>query len=157
MSLVRIDVARSHCKADSEDDAVLQKCIDTAEKRAARIMQRNVYADQTSLDAAVSAVPAARIAANSSYRTAMDAAAALTEPMDQADAEAAAAAALRRTKVTLSYAADGLVMDDDIYGAILLLTAHYYAHRDEVDQDNLAQIPQGAISILEHYRLPGDL
>lgn len=53
MSLVSLDVARSHCRSDGDDDGILQVYLDAAEQSAIDYLNRKVYATQQSLDDAV--------------------------------------------------------------------------------------------------------
>lgn len=157
-SLVDMDVARLHCKADPADDTVLQRYLDAAEKICFKRMNRNVYVDQAALDAAVAAVPAQRVAANAAYEAAMTAAGALGTEADILDAETEAANVLRRTKVALSYASDGMVVEPDIVAAILLVTGHLYRNREEVltgQGANAIVLPEGVERLLAPNRILG--
>lgn len=157
-ALVDIDTAMLHCKADSNEEAMVQRYLNAAEAAAMRYANRNIFADQGALDTAKNAVPAAMIAANAAYAVAMEAAGALGTPEDIADAEAAAAQTLRETKVALSYDKDGMVVTDDVVAAVLLLTGHLYRNREEVQTGpgaNAVVLPQGARFLLDTYRILG--
>lgn len=53
MALVPLELARSHVKADGDDDDVLQAYLDAAEQFAQDYLNRRVFATQDELDAAV--------------------------------------------------------------------------------------------------------
>lgn len=64
MALVDIALARQHCKAEAEDDPILQVYLGAAEQHALDFLNRQVFATQTALDAAVSgktALPGAMV------------------------------------------------------------------------------------------------
>lgn len=52
MSVIDIETAMKHCRADDDDLELVQAYLDAAEDQAARFMGRQFYADQTALDAA---------------------------------------------------------------------------------------------------------
>lgn len=54
MALVELDIARQHCKADSDDDAVLQVYLGAAQQHARTFLNRALYETQEQLDEAVS-------------------------------------------------------------------------------------------------------
>lgn len=156
--LVDIDVAMLHCKADSNEEAMVQTYLNAAEAAVQRFANRNIYVDQDALDTARDAVPAAMVTANADYAAAMTAAGALGTPEDIADAEAAAAQTLRATKVALSYANDGMVVTDDVIAAVLLMTGHLYRNREEVQTGpgaNAVVLPMGAQALMATYRILG--
>lgn len=73
MLLVELDIARQHCKADSDDDAVLQVYLGAAEQHARTFLNRAVHETQSALDAALemgSAGPAP-IVVNDAIRSAI--------------------------------------------------------------------------------------
>lgn len=53
MDLVTIEQLRAHCRAESEDDALLTVYGEAAEQAAADFLNRRVYADADALAAAV--------------------------------------------------------------------------------------------------------
>lgn len=55
MALVDLAVARQHCRADSEDDAVLAVYLGAAEQHALSFLNRAVYPTEQALEDAVEA------------------------------------------------------------------------------------------------------
>lgn len=53
MSVIAIETAMKHCRADDDDQAMVQTYLDAAEDHAAQYLGRKFYADQDTLDAAV--------------------------------------------------------------------------------------------------------
>lgn len=51
---------------------------------------------------------------------------------------------------------DGLVIEDDIKLALMLLVSHWYENREPVSSDGVNTIPFGVKAILEqHHKIPG--
>jgi len=73
MALVDLAVARQHCKAEAEDDAVLQVYLGAAEQHALDFLNRRVFATEQALDEAVVAETAgsAPIVVNDAIRNAI--------------------------------------------------------------------------------------
>lgn len=53
MSVIQIEVAMKHCRADEDDASMVQTYLDAAEDHAAKYLGRKLYRDQAALDAAV--------------------------------------------------------------------------------------------------------
>lgn len=154
MQFVTLSEARTQCKADAADDAMVTIYANAAEKRCSQIAQRNIYVDGTALTAARATVSASLVAANAAYAAAIAAADALTIDADKADAKLSAEAALQEAQLSASMIRDGIVVTADIKAAVLLITAHWYRNREEVQTGpgaNAVQIPQGAQNIMEQY------
>src|SRR5688572_19730446 len=80
MPLINTTLAKLHLRVDgSTEDDLITIWIATAEQQVAQFLNRNVYADQTALDAALTAAPTALAAATTAY----DAAILLTDAMDE--------------------------------------------------------------------------
>lgn len=51
---------------------------------------------------------------------------------------------------------DGLVIDDDVKLALMLLVSHWYENREPVSHDSVNTIPFGVEAILkQHRKIPG--
>ena len=83
MQFITIDQARDHCKSDSADDTMLTVYANAAEKAVAKMANRNIYATQGALDAALGGVVASMVAANATYTAALTAAAAIDIEADK--------------------------------------------------------------------------
>lgn len=58
--------------------------------------------------------------------------------------------------VTQATGNDALVLDDDITTAMLLLIAHWYAHREAVVVGTItSEVPMAVASLLQPYRIYG--
>jgi hypothetical protein len=55
MSVIEIETAMKHCRADDEDASMVQTYLNAAEDHAAKYLGRKFYRDQSVLDAAVTA------------------------------------------------------------------------------------------------------
>jgi hypothetical protein len=158
MAFPTLAVARQHCKADSADDTVLQIYLDAAIAEAARHCNRNIYADKTTLDTEVAGVAAAMVTANAAYATALADADAITIAADKQVAIELAYNDLQKAQVANYAISQGIVATNDINAAILLIVGHLYRSREEVVTGQGAaavQLPLGAGSILDRYRLVG--
>lgn len=159
MPLVTLFQAKDHCHSDDNDDAAVQRCVNAAEALVARMANRNFYASQDDLDDALAGISASMTAANAAYLAAMDAASGL-DTLDRLWAEDVARKNLRDATTAASMAINGLIVSDDIIAAILLVTGHLYANREEVLAGANAaavQIPMGAQRIIEAHRALGPL
>jgi hypothetical protein len=139
----------------SVDTGEIQRFINSAADYTQRYLQRYVYVDQATLDAAVLAVPDAVQAAEDEYTAAIAAAAQmpLGLPRDMATFKAntdhdAAASAARWTYL-------GIVMNESIKRGMLMLISHYDQNREAVyaDVGSVAEIPLGVDNHLFPYRV----
>lgn len=129
MPFVTLQTALDHLRADAEDPRV-QPMLDSAERWALERLDRNVYADQGSLDTAIAAAPAALAAAKAAYTAAMDVAAAITDTDLQIAAEGAALGRWMAAHATHDRAQTGIVVNADILAAILLKLEHLFEGAD---------------------------
>jgi hypothetical protein len=153
--LVTLDQARQHCRADAADDAVLTLYGGAASDAAVQFLNRQVFENQTALDAAIAGVPAALDAADAAYEAAILAAAEL-EGSARCAAEAAAVRARDAARTAAEETMRGIVSNDSIRAAVLLILGHLYRNREEVMTDQGAaavQLPMGAHALLWPYRI----
>lgn len=155
MSLIDLPSAKAHLRVASDyPDAQVSVYLNAAETMAAQWLNRNVYADQTALSAAVAAVPAALLAAGVAYEAAIDAAEAITDEVARCAAEqyaedvyAAAQDSARRTRA-------GIVIDDMIRAGVLLWLGHLFVNREEeVTGTITSNMRTGAHVVLQPYRV----
>lgn len=156
MSLVTLAQAKLHLRVDGTDeDSLIQIYINAAEQDVANTLQRNIYADSTTLNAAITAAPTTLASATVAYEAAV-AAAELIEDVDQQDVALAKARedyfhAIEESKRTNR----GLVINDTIKSAILLLVGHLYGNREEVVVGlNMAAMPQHIIVGVQYLLNP---
>ena len=112
MAFVTLSQAMAHCRAESEDLAMMELYLSAAKQTAADYVNRSVYNDQADMEIAVTAGIAGE------------------NPM---------------------------IVNDAINAAILLITGHLYTNREDVIVGvSACELPNGAKSILNHYRInPG--
>lgn len=153
MELVTIEEVRRQCRADPEDDALLTLYAQGAELAAQQFLNRRVFADKDALDSAVAAMPAEVEAAEAAHAAAREAARDL-EGEARAIAEAAADAAWHEALSNARETAVGMVVNDDVRTAVLMIAAHRYRNRESViTGDSASELPQGPITILWPYRV----
>lgn len=163
MKLITIEQARDHVKADGDDDELLAVYCNAAEASCERLANRKLFATAADYAAAVAAVPAAMIAAYTAYDTAASTANAQDDDrvknMMLAQAQYKLDAATNDADATLH----GLVVEaelngDDIIGAVLLTTGHFYRNRESVVTGQGAaavEVPLTTRHIMEEYRWIG--
>lgn len=166
-----IDLAREVAKSDGDDDVVLTQNCNSAVGVAAGFCRRNLYWDQGTLDAAIAGYPAQLAVVEQTWETAKTNYAP-PEWMDAIDRYYSdwqpptmqdrinnqmlmtAWKSYRKSLSDLGKITDGIVIDDTIVGALLLITVHLYRNRQEVVAEPGAvaiQLPMGAQRILEPY------
>lgn len=155
MTFVTVDEAKLHLRADGTDeDALIGVYIAAAEQSAVSLLDRGVYADGTALGAAKESAPADLTAATATYTAAIAAAQALADATEQAAATQAAEYAYLRAQVAYRQAMDGMVVNDVIKSAVLLIVGHLYAHREDVLSGvSVAKLPNGAEWLLAPYKV----
>jgi exosome complex RNA-binding protein Rrp42 (RNase PH superfamily) len=156
MSFVTLANAKIHLRATdgTDEDDLIGACITAAEQTAASIVDRAIYADSTALNAAVAAAPAALTTATATYTTAMTAAQALTDSTEQAAAIKTAENAYTRAQIAYRQVVDGMVANESVKAAVLLIVGHLYANREDVVAGvSVAQLPNGAEWLLQPYKV----
>lgn len=155
MSFVQLSEAKLHLRVDGTDeDALIGLYINAAEQAAIKAMDRGVYADNTALQTAMADAPAALTAATADKEAAVTDAEALTDPDEKAAAMKAAENAYMRALVAYRQAMDGMVVNDTIKSAVLLIVGHLYAHREDVLSGvSVAKLPNGAEWLLAPFKV----
>jgi hypothetical protein len=151
--LVDVDTAARELRITLEtgEDADLERKLNSAQEQAQSFLGRNVYATQEELTAAIDAAPATLSAASAAYDAARDAACAM-ENHHEARLNA------RLAKDTYNEAIEawqrtvrGMVANDSVRTAILLITGSLWEHRG--DEDAIEGIPKAALAILWPFRI----
>ena len=155
-----IAIARDHVKSDGDDDNLLTQYANGAVKVAKGFCRRNLYWDQAALDADKATFATKLTDAENTWQTARDAydipASCPETVQDRINAGQLDAAWKDYIAAmnSLSQMRDGIVIDDAILAALLLITGHLYKNRQEVITGASAaavQLPLGAKRILEPY------
>jgi len=166
-----IDIARDHVKSDGDDDNLLTQYANSAVGVATGFCRRSLYWDQTVMDADKATFLDKITAVENAWQTAKDTYAPKcdTDPIDRYYADWHPLTAQDRINYKMlnqawrTYVAalsdlkqmtDGILIDDTILAALLLITGHLYRNRQEVISQAGAvaiQLPMGAQRILEPY------
>lgn len=155
MTFVTLPEAKLHLRVDGiDEDAMIGVYIAAAEQSAVSLLDRGVYAGGTALGVAKAAAPGELTAATATYTSAIAAAQALADATEQAAATQAAESAYLRAKVAYRQTMDGIVVNDTIRAAVLLIVGHLYANREDVVAGvSVAQMPNGAEWLLQPYKV----
>ena len=155
MSLVTLESAKLHLRVDSSDeDALIAVYITAAEQSAVSLLDRGVYVDGTTLTAAKAAAPGALETACAAYEAAIEAAQAMTDAALQAAATQTAENEWLKACVTHRQTMDGMVVNEAIRAAVLLIVGHLFANREDVVAGvSVAQLPNGAEWLLQPYKV----
>ena len=155
MTFVTTSEAKLHLRVDSADeDALIGVYITAAEQMAIALLDRGVYADDTALGVAKAAAPGELDTAIAAYESAIAAAEALADETAKAASIQTAGNGLLRAKVAHRHAMDGMVVNEAIKAAVLLIVGSLYAQREDVVVGvSVAQLPNGAEWLLAPYRV----
>ena len=155
MSFVTTSEAKLHLRVDSADgDALIGVYITAAEQMAVALLDRGVYADGTALGVAKAAAPGELDTAIAAYESAIAAAEALADETAIAAAIQTAGNGLLRAKVAHRHAMDGMVVNEAIKAAVLLIVGSLYTQREDVVVGvSVAKLPNGAEWLLAPYRV----
>lgn len=133
------------------DDALITRLVNTAERQVVHFLGREVYATQEALNAAVAAAPATFATAESAYSLALDAADLHESATLKAMAQTQAADDYVRAQHAYMATVNGVVVDDTIKTATMLVVADLYEHRGDEDRA-IVGIPMAAETFLWPYR-----
>ena len=155
MIFVTTSEAKLHLRVDSADeDALIGVYITAAEQMAIALLDRGVYADGTALGVAKAAAPGELDTAIAAYESAIAAAEALADETAIAAAIQTAGNGLLRAKVAHRHAMDGMVVNEAIKAAVLLIVGSLYVQREDVVVGvSVAQLPNGAEWLLAPYKV----
>ena len=155
MIFVTTSEAKLHLRVDSADeDALIDVYITAAEQMAIALLDRGVYADGTALGVAKAAAPGELDTAIAAYESAIAAAEALADETAIAAAIQTAGNGLLRAQVAHRHAMDGMVVNEAIKAAVLLIVGSLYVQREDVVVGvSVAQLPNGAEWLLAPYKV----
>jgi len=134
MAFITLDQAKAHLRIDdSAGDTDLTLKLAAAERAATEYLQCNVYVDAPTLAAAIAAVPATLAAAKVTY----DAAYLVAIAIEDADISLIEQAYAMTVYMRVVYAAtrtrQGIVINEQVQSAMLLLTEFLVEKRDECE------------------------
>jgi len=154
MSLISLYVAKDHLRVDHcEEDALIAAYLLAAEQTAVQYLNRNVYADQDALDAAIAAAPATLTAATATYDAAVAVAEAMADETEAAIALEAAELAYAKAQNEARATHNGIVFNEAIKVAMLLHAGHLYDNRESVSRVSMSVVPMGWDVLLQPYRV----
>lgn len=155
MTLLSKEVAKSHQNIVGDDeDADIEIKLEAAEQAAAAYLNRNVYATQADLDAAISAAPAACAAARQAHEAAVSAAMAIENSTDRAATLLGAHTRFDAASIDNIRIYRGIVITSAIKAAILLIFGKLYENREDVVVGvTVSELPGGAKSLLRPLRI----
>lgn len=152
--LIDLPTAQAHLCVDGSDDSdLITLYLGAAERSIAEYVCRNIYADKASLYAAISAAPDALVSAKSTYDSAILSADAIADDdlreMAYLAANEAYSNAMQSTRMTYQ----GIVLNDQLKAAILLVLGHLYANReDSVVGVSVVDLPMGSRYLADPFR-----
>jgi len=151
MPLVDLTTAKLHLRVtESAEDTLLTIWEAVAEQQVAAFLNRNIYADQAALDAAVAAAPGTLATATTAYEAAVDAAWQISDEVDRSAALKYAAEAYAKAQTDSDRAQRGMVVNETAKAAILLSLGALYEHRGDAAG---GELPESAKSLLWPYRV----
>lgn len=153
--LLTLDQAKAHARIDGiVEDADITIKLNGAELAAVSYLNRNVYADQLALDAAIADVPAALTAARTAYESDMSAAELIENDVERSFAELIAEEKYCKVQTQAKRTYQGMVLNDHVRAGILLIFGHLYANREDVVTGvSVTALPNGAHALLRPYRV----
>ena len=154
MSVIDIELAMKHLRAESEDQDLVQSQLDGAEAAAMAYLNRSFFVDQAALDLAKATTVQRTQAARAVYRAALAQADALENTEDRCRLRERAREVLAQTFETIDMDEFGMVTNKAIEAACLLKLGHLYANREEVvTGTTAAERPRSSKSLLAPYRI----
>lgn len=160
MKLITLDQARDHCKADGDDDDMIEIYADAAESACAQIANRNLYLDEAELAAAIAAVPTAMTTAYVDYDAAVVIATNYDDDRISTMMLANAQAALNLSTIDAERTLHGISAEKfpDIIAAVLMTVGHFYRNRENVvggQGASAIEVPMSARDVMTNLRWIG--
>ena len=154
MAVITLDQARAHLREASDyPEEQIAPYMAGAEDAASQYLNRAIYDDATALNEALAALPAALSVARVAYEAAVEAAQAIENLADRADALAVATATFANARADTGRTLNGIVVNPSIVTAVLLTLGHLFANREDVVVGLTAtDLPLGARALLRPYR-----
>lgn len=160
MQFLTIEQVRDHCKADSDDDALLTVYAEAAEEACVQMLNRAVFVDGTAMATALAALPAAIATAYDNYDAAILAADAIEREEESALAKDVALVALNSALLDHYRTRKGIIITKAISAAMLLTAGHLYRNREAVvagQSAGAAELPLGVQNLLWPYVSVGEM
>lgn len=154
MSVIAIDIAMHHLRAELEDQALVQAQLNAAEEAAMQFLNRRVYLDQLALDEARAGISAALQQAKEANAAAVASAEAEQDHTLRCRLLNHARQAMADAYDKVDAIAYGMVLNPSIQAACLLKLGHLFANREEVVTGTIAsELPLASQHLLMPYRI----
>lgn len=155
MSLLDLPTAKSHLRVDDDyPDEQVEPYLLAAELSAQEFLNRRVFASAAAMAAAVAAVPAALEAAVAARDAALEAAEDIEDAGQACEARAYACHVYSQALEAARETRYGVVVDDLIKAAMLLILGHLFDNRKDVQTGiSVAELPMGSRVLLQPYRI----
>lgn len=154
MSVIAIDLAMLHLRADPEDQELVQVQLDASEESAMQFLNRRFYANQFALGEARSGVAETMRAAKVINASAVEAAESEGDHAMRCRLLDSARLALALAYDQADAIAYGIVVNPAIQAACLLKLGHLFANREEVVTGTIAtELPLASQHLLMPYRI----
>lgn len=156
MSIIPIEVAIAHLRAEPEDQPDIQIKLNAAEKRAMAYLQRRFYATLADLNNAKAGIAQALIDSRKSYEEAKEQSNDFNNHEDKDIALNHAKDTFNETRREIEMIANGMVITDDVLIGCLLILGDIYENRGDYENQetvNLILIPEGSRVWLAPYRI----
>lgn len=154
MPVITLDQARAHLRVGAAyPQEQIEPYMAGAEHRAARYLNRAIYADDAAMGSAIAELPAALTAARVAYEAAVTAAALIENVSDRRDALDIAEAQYRSVRDGVPRVLNGIVVNPSIVSAVMLILGHLFENReDAVVGATAVELPHGAKALLRSDR-----
>lgn len=155
MALLTIEQARSQCRVvGTHHDDDLEACVAGAEAAAAAYLNRALFKDQETLDAALGEAPAAVTQAAQEYADTVEAAKDVDDERQRAAMIEVAERRLADAELGFRRTLNGIVANPAILAAVRMLVGHFFENREDVVTGTIAtQLPMSSRDLLRPYRL----
>lgn len=157
MGVISAEVASDHLKADGDDQRMIDVYLNAAEESAMQFLNRRFYATEQDLLVARAAVPEKRRIARAEFEEAIATAEEISNLEDRASAIADAQRVLRTKLDDCAMVSGGMVINEAVESACLLILGHLYTNREDsvtgVNAASVIELPRGSRSLLWPYRI----
>lgn len=157
MSVIDIDLAMKHLRAESEDVFDVQSKLDSAEDAAEQFLNRRIYVDDAALGVAMATVVGLRSQYRLNLEAALQAAGLIDNFDDRCMAESDARARHDESLRAAAMISRGIVLNKSITAACLLTLGHLWANREDavtgINTSSVIELPHGSRSLLVPYRV----
>lgn len=153
MPLVTPEQVRAQVRGEPADDTMLALYSSAAERSVQQFLNRKVYENADALVAGQAAASALAASSWTVYQDALSAASTAPDYVARTAAERQAKATYEMAQAEVMEAQRGMVIEDDIRIAILLLVGHMFRNREAASVDPIKYIDAGMAHFLWPYRV----